>query len=157
MGTLGDSGEVEKGRTAKSDMRDADQLSLLVDGVEDMVKRYGDAIGRSDGYDLCSQPLEAIVDVVVRGKVQPITDQLVAVSAPVETGSHDRLADGNILMHDHAPFRGADDRADQVATGKWHLPPALLPGQLPVAQVSVNSLIAVWARRGMGPSEWLIM
>ena len=79
---------------AKRDVRDADQLRSFLNRFEDVLEWNGHAIDRRDGNDLRTLPCNAMVDVIVRGKVQAIGDQFVSATAPVEARSNDRLADG---------------------------------------------------------------
>ena len=75
-----------------------------------------------------SLPLQSVIDVIVRGKVQAIGDHLVARPAPIEARRHNPLTDGDVLVHHHLALPGPNDGADQVADRHRHLPPAFFPG-----------------------------
>jgi len=90
-----DGGKVLQRGAAKRDVRDADELRSFINRFEDALEWNGHAIDRRDGNDLRTLPCKAMVDVIVRGKVQAIGDQFVSGTAPVEARSNDRLADGS--------------------------------------------------------------
>ena len=155
VGAFGDGGEVLQVGAAEGHVRDADKLGLLVDGGEDVFERDGHAVGRGNGDDLGALPLEPVVDVVVRGEVEAVGDELVARAAPVEAGGDDGLADGDVLVHDDAAFGRADDGADEVAAGDGHVPPAFFPGADAAGGPGVGELLQRSLRRGAawGPAS----
>src|SRR5436190_2061886 len=60
-------------------------------------------------------------------KVQFRINDLVSFWSRLETGKDQRLADGNVLMHDNASGRRANNSADFAAHRNRHVPPALSP------------------------------
>jgi len=54
-------------------------------------------------------------------------DDLVSLWGGFQAREHQRLADGDVLMHDHGARVGAYDARDFVADRDGHVPPAFRP------------------------------
>ena len=155
---LDDRRQVLQVGAAKRHVRDRDQLRLFVDGVQQQFHRQRESVGRGHRHDARADARQPVIDVIVGRKVEPVGDQLVAAARPIEARRHHRLADGDVLLHHHLAFARADDAPDQVAHRDRHLPPALFPRADAAGGPRVGELAhAPAARRGMAPSEWLIM
>ncbi len=135
MRPLGNRLQVQQRGAAEGHVRDADQLRVLVDRVQNTLERHRKPVRRRRHRDdMRPLPLQTEVDVVVRREVEPIRHQLIAriraltARAPVKAARHDRLADADILVHDHTAGRGPDDAPNEVAAGDGHVPPAFFPG-----------------------------
>ena len=81
MGACGDGGEILQIGAAEGDVGDADELRALVDGVEHELERQ--VMPSGEATETISAPwrVEAVVDVVVRGEVEAVGDELVAGAA----------------------------------------------------------------------------
>ena len=108
-------------------MRDRDKTRALVNCGQHGLGRERHPVRRCNRHHLGPLLFQTVVDVVVGRKVQAIGDEPVAQTAPIEAGSHDPLADGNILLHHDFALAGTNDGTDQIADRNRHIPPALLP------------------------------
>src|SRR5207249_6846200 len=74
----------------------------------------------------------SLVQVTNRGEVRSLVDHAIATRVDgSKAREHDRLGDGDVLMHDRRPGRRADDAPDLVADAHGRLPPPLPPGADP--------------------------
>ncbi len=88
----GDGGEVLYEGAAEGDVRDGDELSVLVNRGEHQLQGKRHAVGRRNAMDLSSLALQCVIDVVIRRKIQSVRDDLIACAVPIEAGDDHLLA-----------------------------------------------------------------
>src|SRR6266550_4367334 len=122
----------------EEDVADWDEQCPLVDRLE-----HGGLVG--DDLDVRASPSLRLVEVANRRKLALAVDDAVARRLELEAREHDRLRDGDVLVHRHRPRRGADDAAQEVPDRGRGLPPAFRPGPNaalpPLARVAKQPLL----------------
>src|SRR5580765_6775992 len=107
----------------EQDVRDRHEQRTLVDRVDDRLVVLDD-----DDVELRLR----LVEVAHAREVAFLVDDAISVRVDrAEAGQHDRLGNGDVLVHDRRAWRCADDASDLVADGHRHLPPTLAPGPNP--------------------------
>src|ERR1044072_9739726 len=115
-------------RALEKYVRERNQQSRLVDRGEQSFEWNCHAVVRLNNIDLETPvPCVSLVDVHHGRKVELGIDDLVSLWRRFQTGENERLADGDVLMHDDSAGIGTDDARDFVADGNRHVPPALCP------------------------------
>jgi hypothetical protein len=125
-------------------MADRDEQRALVDRLDDRLLVLADdhlEVG------LC------LVQVADGREVRALVDDAVAARVDrEEAAEHDRLRDGDVLVHHRRARRPPDDPADLVADHHRRLPPALAPGAdpslAPHARVVRQTLLRAARHRG---------
>src|SRR5512132_4002256 len=122
----------------EEDVAERDEQRPLVDRVQ----HTGDVRG---DLDLGAPPVLSLVEVANRGKLPFAVDDPVARRLELEAGEHDRLRDGDVLVHRHRPRRRADDLSQLVSDRRRRLPPAFGPcahaSLAPLARVAKQALL----------------
>jgi hypothetical protein len=113
---------------AEDHVRERNEQRLFVDGLQVPLERHRHPVFAGHGDDARPQGAVGLVHVHHGREVQVLVDDLVAASGQVEAGQEHRLADGDVLVHDHRAGPRPDDPSHGVADGDGHRPPPLGPG-----------------------------
>ena len=105
-------------RGLEEDVADRDEERALVDRVDDR---------RVVADDHHLEVGLRLPEVAHRREVRLLVHDAVAPALGPEARAHDRLGDGDVLVHHRRAGRRADDAADLVADHHRHRPPALAP------------------------------
>ena len=122
----------------EEDVRDRNEERPLVDPLDDLP------------VVLAHDDLEVglrLVQVADGREVAALVDHAVptGIERP-EAGERDRLRDGDVLVHDGRPRRGADDASDLVAHRPRRRPPALRPRPDPALGPHARELVQALGR-----------
>ncbi len=104
----------------EENVADRHEEGSLVDGLEHRV-------GVCHDLDVRAPPALRLVEVANRGKLSLAVDDPVPGWRELEAREHDRLRDGDVLVHHGRPGRGADDPRELVADARRRLPPPFRP------------------------------
>src|SRR4029077_14108229 len=114
-------------RAAKNNVRDGDDQSSLVDGVEQAVGRDGDTVVRFDHVNLRAVLALRFPEIHDGRKVHVAVNDFVALAGEVETGSDHRLAGGDVLVERDGIFGCVHQGAEFVANFEGEHPPPFHP------------------------------
>src|SRR5690349_13848190 len=102
-------------------------------------------VGR-DRHDLGAVTLEPVEEVVVRGKVEVLNDDLPSRTFVAEAGRNDRLRNGRVLVHRDRAWRCANRWGQQVSGHAADFPPTLMPRAHPTSPPFTRELTEIGLR-----------
>src|ERR1035441_8095602 len=128
MGFVDDGFRVVDIRAAKNHVRDGDDQSLFVDGVEQAIGGDSNTVVSLDHVDLRAVLPLRFPEIHDGGKVQVAVDDFVALAGKVKARSNHGLTRGDVLVKRNGIFGRIHQGAEFVANFKGEHPPAFFPG-----------------------------